>query len=85
MTICANAAIMTPIPSKQREGETEMARKENIYTVSIESNLILRVSRTFQSAVEFAATLPVNSYYLCTSEFQCLKKGDPMSNIVESF
>lgn len=62
-----------------------MARKENIYTVSTQTNLIVRVSRTFQAAVEFAANLPANSYYLCTSEFKCLKKGDPMSNIVDSF
>jgi hypothetical protein len=61
-----------------------MARRENIYTVSAESNLVLRVSRSFQSAAEFAASLPANSYYICTSEFQCLKKGDPMSNILES-
>lgn len=58
-------------------------RKETIYTVSTETNEILRASRTFHGGVVFAATLPANSYYLCTSKFQDLKKGDTMSNIVD--
>jgi type II secretory pathway component PulF len=60
-----------------------MARKETIYTVSTETNTILRASRTFLAALEFAANLTSNSYYLCTSEFQDLKKGDTMSNIAD--
>lgn len=58
-----------------------MARKETIYTVNKETNLIERASRTYQSALKFAATLPYDSYYVCTSEFQNLKKGQPISNI----
>jgi hypothetical protein len=60
-----------------------MARKENIYSVSTETNQIVRVSRTFLAACEFAATQPAKTVYLCTSEFQCLKKGDTISNIVD--
>lgn len=60
-----------------------MSRKENIYAVSSETNQIVRVSRTYLAACEFAATQPVNSVYLCTSEFQCLKKGDIVSDIVD--
>lgn len=59
-----------------------MARKETIYTVSKETNEIIRTSRTFLAAVEFAATLAAGQAYLCTSEFQDLKKGDTISNIV---
>lgn len=58
-----------------------MARKETIYTVSKKTNEIVRVSRTYLAAVEFAATLPVDSVFTCTSEFQDLKKGDVISNI----
>ena len=61
-----------------------MARKETIYTVSTETNTILRASKTFHAALEYAATLITDDCYLCTSEFQSLKKGDPMINI-ESF
>lgn len=60
-----------------------MARKETIYVVAKETNQIVRVSRSVLAACEFAATQPVNTVYLCTSEFQCLKKGDTMSNIVD--
>lgn len=61
-----------------------MSKKETIYAVSSDDNLIIRASRTLLSALEFSATLEPDSYYLCTSEFNALKKGDPMSNI-ESF
>lgn len=61
-----------------------MAKKETIYVVSNDDNLIVRASRSVLAAFEFAATLDAGSYYLCTSEFSDLKKGDPMSNI-ESF
>jgi hypothetical protein len=56
-----------------------MARKENIYAVSKETNEIVRVSRTYLSAITFAD----ETMFLCTSEFQCLKKGDTISNIVD--
>lgn len=61
-----------------------MAKKETIYVVSNDDNLIIRASRSVLAALEFSATLEVGSYYICTSEFGNLKKGDPMSNI-ESF
>ena len=61
----------------------KMARKETIYTVSKENNQIARASKTFLSAIKLAATMPAESYYLATSEFQDLKKGDTMSNIVD--
>ena len=71
-------------PSKQNNhGVKKMARKENIYAVSTESNQIVRVSRTFQAAIEFRAMQYAGTVYLCTSEFQCLKKGDTISNIVD--
>lgn len=60
-----------------------MARKETIYTVSNETNEVIRASRTVLAALEFGATLADDSFYTCTSEFQNLKKGDPMSNIVD--
>lgn len=59
-----------------------MVKKETIYTVSKETNTIIRTSRTYLAALEFSATLESDSYYLCTSEFNDLKKGDPMSNVV---
>ena len=58
-----------------------MAKRETIYVVSKDDNLIIRASRSFLAALEFSATLKSDSYYLCTSEFNDLKKGDPMSNI----
>lgn len=60
-----------------------MARKETIYTVSKESNQIVRASKTFLDAIQFAATMPAESCYLATSEFQNLKKGDTISNILD--
>ena len=57
-----------------------MARKETIYTVNNETNEIIRASRTVLSALQFAATLPAKSYYICTGELE-LKKGQVMSNI----
>lgn len=58
-----------------------MARKETIYTVNKETNLIERASRTYLAAAEFAASQAAGSVFICTSEFQDLKKGDPISNI----
>ena len=58
-----------------------MAKKETIYVVSSDDNMIIRASRTYLSALEFSAALDAGSFYLCTSEFGDLKKGDPMSNI----
>lgn len=56
-----------------------MARKENIYSVSKETNEIVRVSRSYLAAIQFAD----ESMFLCTSEFQDLKKGDVIANIVD--
>lgn len=56
-----------------------MARKEMIYSVNKETNQIVRVSRTYLAALQFAD----ETMYICTSEFQNLKKGDAISNIVD--
>lgn len=56
-----------------------MARKEMIYSVDKETNVIVRVSRTYLAAIEFAD----DTMYVCTSEFQNLRKGDVMSNVVD--
>jgi len=56
-----------------------MARKENIYSVSKETNEIVRVSRSYLAAIQFAD----DSMFICTSEFQDLKKGDVIANIVD--
>ena len=56
-----------------------MARKETIYTVDKETNLIARVSKTYLAAIQFVD----ETMYICTSEFQNLKKGDPISNVVD--
>lgn len=56
-----------------------MARKESIYSVDKETNTIVRVSRTYLAAIQFAD----ETMYICTSEFQDLKKGDAMSNVVD--
>ena len=56
-----------------------MARKEMIYAVDKETNIIVRVSKTYLAALQFAD----EAMYLCTSEFQNLKKGDPISNVVD--
>lgn len=60
-----------------------MARKETIYVVAKETNEIARASSSFLAAATFAASVDAGSYYICTSEFQTLKKGDTMSNIVD--
>jgi len=57
-----------------------MARKESIYTVSEDTNAIVRKSSNVLAALEFGANLTAGTFYTCTSEFD-LKKGDPMSNI----
>lgn len=56
-----------------------MARKETIYSVSKETNQIIRVSRTYLAALQFAD----ETMFICTSEFSGLKKGDTISNIVD--
>jgi hypothetical protein len=56
-----------------------MARKEMIYSVDKNTNQVVRVSKTYLAAIQFAD----DTMYICTSEFQSLKKGDVMSNIVE--
>lgn len=56
-----------------------MARKEMIYSVNKETNEVVRVSKTYLAAIQFAD----DTMYICTSEFQSLKKGDVMSNIVD--
>lgn len=56
-----------------------MARKEIIYSVSKETNEVVRVSKTYLAAIKFAD----DTMYICTSEFQNLKKGDVISNIVD--
>lgn len=56
-----------------------MARKETIYTVDKATNLIARVSKTYLAAIQFAD----ETMYICTSEFQNLKKGDQISNVVD--
>ena len=60
-----------------------MARKETVYVVAKETNSIVRASSSLLAAFNFAATLAAESYYLCTSEFQNMKKGDTMSNVVD--
>lgn len=56
-----------------------MARKENIYSVNKETNEIVRVSRSYLAAIQFAD----DSMFICTSEFQGLKKGDVITGIVD--
>lgn len=54
-----------------------MARKENIYAVNKTTNEVVRVSKSYQAALEFQALSRENaqSLFLCTSEVT-LKKGD---------
>lgn len=56
-----------------------MKRKEKIYSVNKETNQIVRVSRTYLAALQFAD----ETMFICTSEFNNLKKGDSISNIVD--
>ncbi len=60
-----------------------MARKETVYVVDVETNSIIRASYTLLAALNFAATIEAESCYICTSEFQDMKKGDTMSNVVD--
>lgn len=60
-----------------------MARKESIYTVDTPTNTIVRVSRTYLAAIQYAATLKDGSVYTCTSVFQDMKKGDVMVDVKE--
>lgn len=57
-----------------------MALKENIYTVDKKTNTIVRVSRTYLAAIQFA---DYDTMYICTSVFQNLKKGDLMVDVKE--
>lgn len=56
-----------------------MARKEMIYSVDKETNIIVRVSKTYLAAIQFAD----ESVYVCTSVFQNLKKSDVMVDVVD--
>lgn len=60
-----------------------MGRIETVYTVGKETNTIVRVSRTYLAAIQYAATLKEGSIYTCTSVFQDLKKNDPIVQIKE--
>jgi hypothetical protein len=60
-----------------------MARKEMVYVVTKETNLIARASASLVSAFTFAATLASESYYICTSDRQDLKKGQSMLSIAD--
>lgn len=54
-----------------------MARKEMIYSVDKKTNQIVRVSKTYLAAIQYAD----ETMYVCTSVFQTLKKGDTISDI----
>lgn len=54
-----------------------MARKEMIYSVDKKTNTIVRVSKTYLAAIQYAD----ETMYVCTSVFQTLKKGDTISDI----
>lgn len=60
-----------------------MARKETIYSVNKETNIIVRASRTYLAACEFAATKEGCGLMICTSAFQDLKKGDAIAEVVD--
>lgn len=60
-----------------------MARKEMIYSVDKETNTIVRVSKTYLAAIQFAATLKDGAVYTCTSVFQDLKKGGVIAEVQE--
>ena len=62
-----------------------MARKETVYTVSKKDDTIIRASRTFLAAAQFSESLIHDSFYLCTSEFNDLKKGDPIVEVTSIF
>lgn len=55
-----------------------MARKETIYSVDKKTNEIVRVSKTYLTAIQYADA----SMYVCTSVFQNMKKGDVMTDVV---
>jgi hypothetical protein len=62
-----------------------MARKETIYTVDKNTNTIIRVSKTYLSALQYVDTLTSpETVYLCTSLFQSMKKGDVMVDVVST-
>lgn len=54
-----------------------MARKEMIYSVDKKTNQIVRVSKTYLAAIQYAD----ETMYVCTSVFQTLKKGATISDI----
>lgn len=56
-----------------------MARKETIYTVDAATDTIIRASRDFLKAIEFASKQ--SGVYVCTSAFGDLKKGQPMVEV----
>lgn len=59
-----------------------MARIEMIYTVNKETNTVVRVSKTYLAAIQFAATLQEGTVYICTSVFN-YKKGDTITDVQE--
>ena len=56
-----------------------MARRETIYTVDAATDTVIRASRDFIKAIEFASTQ--RGVYVCTSAFGNLKKGQPMVEV----
>ena len=73
------SVIMYLLNREETEKEN-MAKKQTIYTVCKETNVIMRASRTFLAALQFAYNLKPETYYHCTGELE-LKKGQTMSNI----
>ena len=68
-----------PIETNNALEANKMARKEMVYSVDKATNTIVRVSKTYLAALQFAD----DTMYLCTSEFQNLNKGDQISNVVD--
>jgi len=59
-------------------------KKQAIYTVDSKTDTIIRRSKSLLSAFEFAASLQGREFYLCTSEFNNLKKGDPIVEVTDT-
>ena len=58
-----------------------MAKRETIYVVDKATDTIIRASRNYTNALQYTLQLKMGTFYVCTSEFGTLKKGDPMSNV----
>ncbi len=54
-----------------------MAKNQTVYCVDSDTNEVVRVSRTFLAAIEFAAKFPQGAVNVYSSIFP-LKKGDQM-------